>query len=202
MDGLTRRAARAAAADRELVFGYGSLVFDLSFGPTREPAEEGFVCDLVGFRRRFDIAMDNAVTVPGYKYYVDAATGERPEVFVTFVNVCASADGAVNGVAVPVSREGLRELDERERNYERVDVSDAIRPRPARRVWTYRGAEDARERYRRGQASGRAVVSREYYEAVVSSFRELGDAEVECFWRSTEPPGCPLADLVLVDLPG
>ena len=193
--------ARDLPAEPELVFGYGSLVFDLSFGPTREPSDEGFVCDLVGYRRRFDIAMDNAVTIPGYKYYVDAETGERPEVFVTFVNVCASADGAVNGVAVPVSREGLRELDERERNYERVDVTEAIRPRPARRVWTYRGEEDARERYRHGRASGRAVVSRGYYEAVVSSFEELGPAELERFWRSTEQPECPLADLALVDLP-
>ena len=68
-------------------------------------------------------------------------------------------------------------------------------------MWTYRGNEEARERYRRGRVSGRAVVSREYYEAVVASFQRLGDAEVERFLRSTERPDCPLAELVLVDLP-
>ena len=146
--------------------------------------------------------MDNAVTVPGYKYYVDAWTGRRPEVCVTFVNLHPDTGCTVNGVAVPVSREGLRRLDERERNYDRVEVTEAISPRPARRVWTYLGDEEARGRYRRGRASGRAVVSREYYEAVLASFRDLGDAEVRRFWSSTEQPECPLADLSLVDVPG
>ena len=100
-----------------------------------------------------------------------------------------------------MSRVDLRQLDERERNYERVDVTNMIRPEPERRVWTYRGDEDASERYRQGRTSGRTVVSREYYEAVVSSFEELGPAELERFWRSTEQPECPLADLALVDLP-
>ena len=146
--------------------------------------------------------MDNAVTVPGYKYYVDARSGQRPELYVTFVNLCADGDCAVNGVAVPMSEAGLRGLDERERNYERVEVTDAIRPRPAGRVWTYVGDEDARDRYRRGRADGRAVVSREYYAAVVSSLEELGDGEVDRFWRSTDRPDCPFAELALIDVPG
>jgi hypothetical protein len=193
--------AGGTSAEQELVFGYGSLVFDLSFAPTREPAAEGFVCDLVGFRRGWDIAMDNAVTIPGYKYYVDARSRRRPDVCVTFINLYPDRNAAVNGVAVPMSEEELLRLDERERNYERVEVTDGIRPPPTGRVWTYRGDEEARERYRRASASGGAVVSREYYAAVLASFRELGDAEMERFWRSTDQPACPLADLVLVDVP-
>jgi cation transport regulator ChaC len=194
--------ASGASAEPELVFGYGSLVFDLGVAPTRARAAEGFVCDLVGFRRRWDVAMDNAVTVPGYKYYVDRRTGHRPEVFVTFLNLSVDRDAAINGVAVPMSQDDLRRLDERERNYERVEVTEAIRPPSTRRVWTYLGHKEARERYRLGAASGAAVVSREYYAAVVSSFQELGDAEIERFWSSTDRPDCPLLDLVVVDVPG
>lgn len=193
--------ASGASMEPELVFGYGSLVFDLSFGPTRELAADGFVCDLVGFRRGWDIAMDNAVTVPGYKYYVDARTGQRPEVCVTFINLYPNPEAAINGVAVPISKDDLRRLDDRERNYERVEVTEAIRPPPTRRVWTYLGREDARQRYRRGLTSGDAVVSRQYYAAIVASFQALGEAEMERFWRSTDQPDCPLAELVLIDVP-
>ena len=49
--------------------------------------------------------MDNRRTIPGYKYYVDPDTGERPPVHVTFLNIYPAAEGRVNGIAFPVTAE-------------------------------------------------------------------------------------------------
>ena len=59
------------------LFGYGSLL--------RFPG--GIPCHLLGHRRAWNVAMDNRQTIPGYKYYVDPDTGERPPVHVTFLNI-------------------------------------------------------------------------------------------------------------------
>ena len=54
------------------VLAYGSLAV----------ATSGTPAVLHGHRRRWGVAMDNAVDLPGYKAYVDPATGERPAVHV------------------------------------------------------------------------------------------------------------------------
>jgi len=106
------------------VFGYGSLMGD---GSKR--------AHLRGFRRVWNVAMDNRVTIPGYKYYVDP-DGSRPAVYVTFLNLVPGE--GVDGVVVDAD---LDVLDARERNYARVDVSDAIDvPGP---VYAYLGLAEA-----------------------------------------------------------
>lgn len=159
------------------VFGYGSLV-RLDGSPAR----------MRGHRRTWGVAMDNARTIPGYKYYVDARTGERPDVFVAFVDFEPANDGdAVDGVIFPVTAEELDALDARERNYERVSVTSLVEPRPdGGRVWAYAGRADARDRCARGRAEGRLVVSAEYARLVT---RASGD----------EPP-CPVVELRRIDL--
>lgn len=126
--------------------------------------------------------MDNAVDLPGYKYYV-RADGTRPHVKVTFVNLVESPGDAVNGVLLEAD---LEELDLRERNYERREVEPGL--------WAYVGTSDARARYE----AGPAVISREYLELVRSGFAALG--ELERFERTTEPPAVPVWDLRRVDL--
>src|SRR3954462_5626102 len=103
------------------VFGYGSLV--------RRP--DGLPCNLLGHRRAWNVAMDNRRTIPGYQYYVDPDTAERPAperppVRVTFLNLYPAAEGRVNAVAFPVTADELDELDRRERNYDRIDVTRRI----------------------------------------------------------------------------
>ena len=44
-----------------LVFGYGSLAEPRAGRPLR----------LAGWRRVWGVAMDNRVTIPGYKYFLD-----------------------------------------------------------------------------------------------------------------------------------
>ena len=149
------------------VFGYGSLMGD---GYKR--------AHLRGFRRAWNVAMDNRVTIPGYKYYVDP-DGSRPAVYVTFLNLVPGE--GVDGVVVDAD---LDELDARERNYTRVDVSDAIDlPGP---VYAYVGLAEATERFEAGRREGRAVVTRGYLE----SLRGVAQA-----------PALPVLDLTRVEVP-
>ena len=125
--------------------------------------------------------MDNAVDLPGYKYYVEP-DGTRPAVKVAFVNLVPAA-GAVNGLVIDGDPEVL---DRRERNYERVEVEPGL--------WTYIGTPDARARYE----AGPSVISSEYLELVRAGFAALG--QIEEYERTTDPPEVPVRDLRRVDL--
>jgi hypothetical protein len=139
--------------------------------------------------------MDNAVDLPGYKFYVDPATGERPAIFVTFLNLVEAPGDAVNGVLFPV--DDPAELDARERNYVRRDVE---LPGIDGRVWVYLGSEDARARYDGAVARGVAVVDRSYLELVRDGFGNLGAEALMRFDQSTDPPEVPVRSLRRVDL--
>jgi dephospho-CoA kinase len=161
----------------EWVFGYGSLASVEHSGHSRRAV-------LHGGRLSWGVAMDNAVAIPGYKVWEDAATGERPDVRVAFLALELVADrsgGDVPGVLVPAR--DLAALDARERNYERVDVTERVEPSPspAGRVWAYVGHAAARERVHRGPV----VVARSYLALVPAS---------------APSPSMPVADLVRVDL--
>jgi gamma-glutamylcyclotransferase (GGCT)/AIG2-like uncharacterized protein YtfP len=173
------------------VFGYGSLVDAIDAG--------GRAAHLHGYRRRWQVAMDNRVDLPGYKYYVDAATGERPEVFVAFLDLDPDPQTAVNGVVFPVDETALQALDARERNYERIEVS--VDPPTGGRTFAYRGTAQARERFRRGRQSGTAVIARAYLDVVRATFDQSGPEGASAFARSTDQPPVPIRDLVRVDLP-
>ena len=136
----------------DFVFGYGSLVGE---HPDAAPAE------LRGWRRTWGVAMDNAVTIPGYKIYLDP-DGSRPDVCVAFVDVEPAKGASVSGVCFPAD---LARLDRREHNYERVEVTGDIAEPPGR-VWTYAGRADSRERQRLARAAGRAVIAAAYARSV------------------------------------
>ena len=170
---------------RTFVFGYGSLM--------RRPG--GIPCHLLGHRRAWNVAMDNRRTIPGYKYYVDPDTGERPPVHVTFLNIYAAAEGRVNGIALPVPAEVLDQLDRRERNYDRIDVTRLLDVDLGGTVWTYLGSEAARKRF----AAGTAVVSQDYFDAIREGFATVGGLDE--FDQSTDRLTVPLRRLTRVDLP-
>jgi cation transport regulator ChaC len=170
------------------VFGYGSLL---------AAGAGGVPCRLRGYRRAWDVAMDNAVDLRGYKYYVDPVTGARPAVMVTFLSITADPSGCVNGTAFPVDGLGLAALDARERNYRRCDVRGLVSVGLGGAVWAYVGLDAARRRYSVGVAAGRAVISRDYHEAVLAAFAALG--QLEEFRRTTAPAAAPVVSLSRVD---
>jgi hypothetical protein len=141
---------------RQLVFGYGSL-----------PAEEeGVECRLHDHGLGWDVAMDNRELVPGYKVYVEPHTGLRPAVEVAFLSITPEPGASVEGLAFPVSDERLAELDERERNYVRHDVTELVDADLGGRIWAYVGSIAGRLRLARGRRRGTAVVSRRYLDKV------------------------------------
>src|ERR1700734_1150757 len=117
------------ATGQKYVFGYGSLL-----SADAEPISKLTSSRLRGHRRTWNVAMDNSRAIPGYKRYVDPVTGNPPAVFVVFLNIVADADSHVNGALFPVSEEMLAALDRRERNYERIDVTENLADAVAGRV--------------------------------------------------------------------
>jgi hypothetical protein len=140
--------------------------------------------------------MDNTVTIPGYKYYLDADDA-RPDVCVAFLDLEAAPGESVNGLCMPVDAAALRALDERERNYERVDVTRGVDP-VIGRTWAYAGRADSRERFAEASAAGRCVVAGAYLEVVERRFRALG--EWDEFEASTGGVRPPVRELRRVDL--
>ncbi len=164
-----------------LVFAYGSLVGLERAGP----------CRLRDHARGWDVAMDNRDTIPGYKYYVDAETGERPAIHVTFLAIRFEPGAVVSGEVFAVDDGTLAALDRRERNYDRRDVSemaDLTSPSPRGhvppRVWAYVGSAAGRARCAAGRAAGTAVVSAEYLASVPAA----------------EPPDLPVRRLLRRDV--
>ncbi len=151
------------------LFGYGSLL----------PAGAGDqvrACALVGWQRSWGVAMDNGVDLPGYKHYL-APDGTRPAVYVAFLDVARRSGAQTNGVVMPVDGDELPELDARERNYERVEVTGELDCPVDGRVWTYAGTAEARERAGRGRKEGGLVVARAYRERVRAGFARIDGLE-------------------------
>ena len=187
----------------DYVFGYGSLasVEELARQAGRPLRPDDWVLgSLRGYRRCWNVAMDNLVDVPGYKYYVDPRTRRRPPVFVTFLNLRPSPEDAVNGVLARVPPSELRRIDARERNYERIDVTDVVQPWLSSRVWTYRGSAAARERYDKAARMDAAVIDEHYYRRVQEAFRNHGEQAVNDYLASTDQPSAPLQALRTVSL--
>jgi len=193
-----------AATDRPhnragYVFGYGSLVaiapLARFLGRTSLAAEDYVLCRLNGFRRSWNIAWDNSIEAPGYAHYVDRETGERYPGHVVVLNIRPDSSSAVNGIAFRVTPEELARLDRRERNYDRVEVTDLLDTALPAPVWTYRGKSEAEARYRRGLARGDAVINRAYREAVAAGFRSHGDDHYAAYRASTDRPRVALRSL-------
>ena len=186
-----------ASNPTQYVFAYGSLVRDLADG--EELARRA--AHLRDHRRAWNVAMDNSVSLPGYKYYLDAKDSSRPEVFVTFLNLVAAPGQRVNGMLVPVSAQELVELDRRERNYTRREVTTSIeQAAEGWRVWSYFGKPVACRRFAAGMRAARAVIDESYLERVRTGFEALSDDALLEFEQSTDPHGCRTLKLLRIDL--
>ena len=185
------------APGRHWVFGYGSLVdveglsrflagHALALGAHRYGA-------LSGFAAAWTVAMDNSVTHRGYKYYVDAETGTRPDL-VAFANIERRSDVRVNGLLFEVDDTALQVLDARERNYARTDVTAHFDGPVAGTVWTYLGLADAGERFRQGLARKSLVIDAGYASGIARAF-----ARASLAYSGAPPPGIPLRRLMRVD---
>lgn len=175
------------------IFGYGSLASDL--------LADVEIKRLRGYRRVFGVAADNSEEIAGYKRYRLSGDSVYPDVYVAFLDIVEDPGTVINGVLAPVDPGALADLDRRERNYDRIDVTAAIDSPPDGRVWAYAGSPDGRDRLKAGIAAGTAVVQRSYLDHVHAGFRHLGEAEYDHFVATTVLDSLPLADLERVDIP-
>lgn len=187
------------------VFGYGSLVDveNLRAYLQKVGGQLRFWSDasLAGFTRIWNVSMDNSRDIPGYKYYVYPDSGMRPDVFVTFLNITSSPDNTVEGIIFEVSERLLATIDEREKNYLRLDVSASISPPAKGTIWAYIATDEGLKRYKTALQFGRAVIQRAYKEGIEAAFRQRGLSAYERYCRSTVPPDVPVVDLTRVDIP-
>lgn len=195
------------------IFGYGSLVNqDALHRYIGRPCASGEtnLCQLQGFRRCWNVAMDNQTDLPGYKYYVDKSTGRRAGIYVTFLNIRKAPGAAAPGAAAPgtaitgiifkVNEAELALLDQRERNYYRLDVTHQVNVAVEGKVWAYKGTSEAEKRYQRGLHTQTAYISEEYYQFVHDCFYCHGEDCAKAYLNSTDAPEVPLRKLQRINL--
>ncbi|GAA3336246.1 hypothetical protein GCM10020358_07650 [Amorphoplanes nipponensis] len=200
LEGHVDRAARAA----EAIFAYGSLVHPetakalCSSSVDQEP--NIFRAELHDYRRAWSVATDNMVHEQEVAYF-DPRTGDRPELQVLFLNAESHTGASIDGVILPIGLERIRELDERERNYLRVDVTGMVDvARVARecqvdKIWLYVGRRRATLAASTGISAGTAVIWRDYLDRVTTAFSNH-EGMLERF--SAEP--LPVAPDRIIDL--
>ncbi len=178
------------------VFGYGSLVVPGGEDPA---APVPLPCAVRGFRRTWGVAMDNTEDLPGYKHYLDARTGARPDVRVAFLDLEEASPGEteVGGVASWVEERDLPALDARERNYRRIEIDERLDRDLPPPVFAYVGLPESRARTR----ARPVVVARDYLDAVRAGFAAWGEEALTAFESSTAAPPGPILDLRLVRHP-
>lgn len=172
------------------VFGYASLV-------ALEHAE-ALPGRLRGFRRFWGVAMNNWEGGGAAKHWLDRDSGERPRIRVAYLDLREQEGSAVNGLALPVEDDRLAELDAREINYARIDISAAFEPAVQGRVFTYVGLDAARDRCRQGDAEGNIFVSSDYAASVRRAFERLAPGALAEFDRTTDPLPFPERELRVV----
>jgi hypothetical protein len=187
--------------DLAYVFGYASLValrepFSHEVEDAPQPGR------LHGFQRFWGAAMNNWEGGEEAKHWIDRDSGERPRIRVVYLDLYEHGGSAVNGLALPVDAARLATLDEREVNYERIEVSGAFEPTLPHPAFTYVGLDAARERCRRGAADGNAFVSGDYVADVRRAFERFGADAVGEFDHTTDPLPFPERDLQMVPAKG
>ena len=181
------------------VFGYGSLVNlkNLEQYLKRElnPDSDYVICSLKNWQRCWNVAMDNQVNLPEYKYYRDRATRQRLEIFVAFLNLRPCLSKTIRGILFRVSDAELANLDLRERNYQRIKIDDGLDLSVDGNVWTYIGTEEAKQRYQKGLSLNKVAIARDYSDSVISAYESLGERELAEYFATTEQAAIPLIDL-------
>lgn len=181
------------------VFGYGSLVnwnnLQQYLGRKLTPGSDFVICGLKNFHRCWNIAMDNRLDLPNYKYYIEEKTGNRFNGFVTFLNIRFDQDKTIIGVLFRVSEPELENLDQRERNYQRIDITQQINRTIQGKAWVYQGLESARIRYHEGLVKRNVVISQKYFDLVNDAYFLLGNYAFSNYIATTDKLEVPTVDL-------
>jgi cation transport regulator ChaC len=187
------------------VFGYGSLVSPESFGYTLGrvlvPGVDFFEAEVAGYGRRWNYGVMSTV---GESVGAD---GVSKSWTIVALGLVASPDETVNGVVCWVTGDELPMLDRRERDYDRVDVSDqaticaGAAVDPAGPIMTYVPRPEPQQRYRAARDSGTAAIEQRYWDLVDGAFADLGADRRERYHATTPAPDVPVVAMTRDSVP-
>jgi cation transport regulator ChaC len=178
------------------VFGYGSLVDPESLGRTLgrvvTPGIDFLSADLAGWGRRWNYGVGHVV---GTWRRADGAVID--DGVIVALGVVMAANETANGIVARVSDVEIAALDQRERDYDRVDVTVAVTVNggalePDARIVTYVPRSSAIERYETARDEGRAGIRNTYWGLVDAAFAVWGPEQLERYRSSTPPPDVPV----------
>ena len=184
------------------IFAYGSLVSPESLattiGRTITPGHGMHVVELTGYGRRWNYG---SKVLRGDWTNDDGA--EIVDGLVVSLGVVQSPTESINGVIFAVDDDELAHLDQRERAYDRLDVSDRITlldasagERIDEPVAIYFPRPSSVARYERGRDAGNAAIRKSYWNLVDEAFHRLGDGH-RAWYRQTPAPDVPIRDIRL-----
>ena len=181
------------------VFGYGSLVniknLEQYLKRKLQPDLDYKICSLKNYQRCWNVAMDNQVNLPNYKYYRDSQTKERINAFVAFLNIRPHPSKTILGILFRVTDAELTNLDSRERNYQRINITQQLDIHITGNAWTYIGLPAAEQRYKKGLAQNKAVIAKTYFNSVKDAYLALGDEGLTNYIVTTDKPLASIMDL-------
>jgi dephospho-CoA kinase len=192
------------------VFGYGSLVSPVSFGHTLGRdltlGVDFFEAELAGYGRRWNYGTGVTFTASG----PDGV--ERSDWTFIALGLIRAADETTNGVVGWVDDTELVALDQRERRYDRVDITElATLPphmsaamstaRAEAPIVTYVPRAEPISVYEAARERGVAAITTRYWDLVDEAFGELGPDRRERYYATTPHPGLPVLTLADVDVP-
>ncbi|GAA3219396.1 gamma-glutamylcyclotransferase family protein [Actinocorallia longicatena] len=182
------------------VFAYGSLmavdVMEGLLGRTPRPGTDFAPGWLRGWRRTWEVCTDNTDPARKVTYLSPEAEHVRPRVQVLFLDASPSPGSRLDGMLLRVDPATLRRMDARERNYDRIDISEDVEDvGPEDKVWTYVGRKEQAARARAGIVAGSARIERGYFDRVRRACAERsGRAGTESL-----PPAPEGVEIVVLD---
>lgn len=190
------------------VFGYGSLVDPRSLGRTLgrtvDLGVDFMEAELDGWGRRWNYGVGHVTAA--WRCHDGRAVEQG---VIVALGVVPATSERTNGIVARVSDAELAALDLRERDYDRVDVTDHISvigwagapASPERfgrddRVVTYVPRRSAIDRYTAARDAGLAGIRDTYWGLVDAAFAVLGPDRLHVYRATTPAPDVPVVAVV------
>jgi len=161
------------------LFGYGSLINPKSIKRTleREIKAEDLIEALIhDYVRKWQLV----------DWVMIAENNLVRSIPAIFLDLVRQIGARTNGILIPISEEELNKMDIRERNYDRVNVSNLIDPNVSEYIYTYFGKKE------HASPPKESCVLIEYEKIIEEGFNFWSKAFQHHYYESTIPHQFPL----------